>query len=58
MKMGDWYFFTNQLIRICVRIRIRGPICVGGIWTLCDLWKGIPIILVRRVFKEMEENII
>jgi hypothetical protein len=62
MKMGDWYFFINQLKGICVRIKIKGPTCVGGIWTLCGLWKGIrkwiTIILVWRVFKEIERIII
>ncbi len=32
---------------------------MGGIWTLCGLWKGIrrwiPIILVWRVFKKWRE---
>jgi hypothetical protein len=59
--MVGWYLFTNPLGGICVRIILRGLTFVGGLWTLCDLWKseikkGIPIILVWRVLGEMKDR--
>jgi len=53
MEMSDWYLNTNQLRKICVKIKIKGFIFVGQIWTLWFMKKGIkkwiPIILLWKV---------
>jgi hypothetical protein len=59
MEMGDWYFFTNQVGKICVRIRIRGPIFMGGIWTLCVVYgrRGYEMDSYHSCIKRFRRNV-